>query len=355
LKRNGKYLATFRDPGGKQQWAEFRTKEEAKKWRARALLDPRSVASGKRTLNDTWEKFLEHHGAGLKRTSRENWEQEWRKHIGPALGGWPLGRITVLSLKDFMAELERRGVGAATRQKCRMILRRVLEEAVENGEVPSNPAAARGTRVKLPQPKRARVLEPVEVKNLAEAAAAISMESDALAIKVMCFFGLRIGEMAGLQARDIDEKACEITIVRTVSDTSGRLEVQDSTKTNRHRVLPVPSQLPVWAELLAHVRSRGLIGRAHVFQTANGHVIRPNNWRRRVWDRSMEKCDIPDPPSPHACRRTTASLLTSAGVPAPTVRTILGHSVLRQTGDYIDVPRADMESALSKLSQAIWG
>ena len=112
LKRNGKYLATFRDPGGKQQWAEFRTREEARKWRARALLDPRSVASGKRTLDETWEKFSEHHGPGPKRTSRENWEQEWRKHIRPALGGWPVGRICVVSLKDFLADLERRGVGA---------------------------------------------------------------------------------------------------------------------------------------------------------------------------------------------------------------------------------------------------
>jgi integrase len=236
-----------------------------------------------------------------------------------------------------------------------MILRRVLEEAVENGETPSNPAAARGTRVKLPQPKRARVLDPEEVRKIADAAARISMESDALAIRVMCFLELRIGEMSGLQARDIDEKAGEITIARTVSDLGGRLEVQDSTKTNRHRVLPVPPQLPVWSELLSHVRDRGLIGRAHVFQTANGRVIRPNNWRKRVWNRAMEECSIVDPPSPHACRRTTASLLTSAGVPAPTVRAILGHSVLRQTGDYIDVPRVDMEIAVSKLSQAIWG
>ncbi len=29
LKASGKYLATFRDPGGRQHWREFRTKAEA--------------------------------------------------------------------------------------------------------------------------------------------------------------------------------------------------------------------------------------------------------------------------------------------------------------------------------------
>jgi hypothetical protein len=46
LKSSGKYLATFRNPGGKQQWAEFRTKREAQDWRIKGKADPRSVLSG---------------------------------------------------------------------------------------------------------------------------------------------------------------------------------------------------------------------------------------------------------------------------------------------------------------------
>jgi integrase len=173
--------------------------------------------------------------------------------------------------------------------------------------------------------------------------------SDALAVEVMFTFGLRIGEMAGLQARDVDVRRREIVIARTVSDVGGHLLVQDATKTNRYRVLPVPAELPLWGKLVGHLRERGLIGEAQMFQAREGGPIRPNNWRKRVWDRVMEAAAINDPPSPHSGRRTTASLLSAAGVPPATVQAILGHSTLQQTGEYISVSRAEMEAGLRRL------
>jgi integrase len=271
-------------------------------------------------------------------------------HIGPVFGNWPVGKITVLAMKEFLAGLEKRGIGAATRQKCRSILHRVLQEAVENGELVSNPAAAPGTRVKLPQAKKARILTPVELANLVEAATKVASPSDALAIEVMFFLGLRIGEMAGLQARDFDAATEEITIQRSVSDVGGKLEVQDATKSNRYRVLPVVADLPIWQKLLAHLQSSGLIGKAPVFSAPGGGVIRPNNWRRRVWNRAMDEAKIEEPPSPHSGRRTTASLLSAAGVPQATIQAILGHATLHQTGEYIHVSKVEMQAGFEKLA-----
>jgi integrase len=127
-------------------------------------------------------------------------------------------------------------------------------------------------------------------------------------------------------------------------------QVTGPVKTNEYRVLPVPKELPLWEGLTAHVKGGGLIGKAHVFQTSGGGVIRPNNWRRRVWKEAMERAKIVSPPTPHSGRRTTASLLSAAGVPPATVQAILGHSTLQQTGEYIDVPRTEMESGLSRLA-----
>jgi integrase len=350
LKRSGRYQATYVDPGGHRRWREFDAKQDAVRWRAQGLLDPWSLQSGKRTLQEVWDDFLQHHGPALRPSTRANWEQEWRKHIQPAIANWPIGKITIPSVKDFLADLERARIGAATRAKCRAILHRVLEEAVENREISSNPVAARGTRVKLPQKKKARVLSPAEVARVVEGARLVAGDSDALAIETMCWLGLRIGEMAGLQAGDIDVGRGEITIRRTASDLGGKLIVQEATKTNRYRVLPVPTDLPLWEKLVDHLRERGLIGKAHVFQPRDGAVIRPNNWRRRVWARAMEMAEIENPPTPHSGRRTTASLLSSAGVPPATVQAILGHSTLQQTGEYIDVSRSEMERGLQLLS-----
>ena len=349
LKANGKYLAQYRDPGRRQHWREFRTKAEAQRWRAQSLLDPRTVLAGKRTLSEVWETYLEHHGASLRPSTLANWQQEWRKHIEPALGSWPIGRITIPDVKTFLAELEREGVGAATRQKCRAILHRVLQEAVENQEIGANPVAAPGTRVRLPQRKRARILTPDEVRRVVTAAARRST-SDALAIELMFTLGLRIGEMAGLQARDIDPLMTEITIRRIVSDAGGELRVQEATKTNKYRVIPLGDQMDAVSRLRAHILEGGLIGQSHLFPSESGAPIRPNNWRRRVWAGAMQAARIPDPPTPHAARRTTSSLLSQAGVPPATIQAILGHSTLQQTGDYIDVPAAAMRQGLQRLS-----
>lgn len=246
--------------------------------------------------------------------------------------------------------MEKRGAGAATRSKCRSILHRVLQEALENGEIAANPAAAPGTRVKLPQPKKARILTPVELADLVEAAGVVASASDALAIEVTFLLGLRVGEMAGLQAGDIDTNSREITIQRTVTDVGGKLEGQDATKSNRYRVLPVAEGLPVWDKLTAHLKAGGLIGQAQVFRAPGGGAIRPNNWRRRVWNKAMEKANIPHPPTPHSGRRTTASLLSAAGVPQATIQAILGHATLHQTGEYIHVSKIEMQSGFAKLA-----
>jgi len=349
-KANGRFLATFRDPGHKQHWKEFPKQAEAANWRATGRLDPRLVLSGKRPLAEVWGKLLDHHGSQLKPTTRQNWEQEWKAHIAPALGNWPIGKVTTVVVKDYLAALEKKGIGAATRHKCRSILHRIFEEALENGEIASNPVAARGTRVKLPQRKKARVLTSEEVAHVVAAAAKVSGPSDALAIESMCFLGLRVGEMAGLQARDVDASRGEITVQRTVSDVGGHLTVQDSTKTGVYRVLPVPAELPVWGRLVSHIRERGLIGQAQLFQSTGGNTIRPNNWRRRVWAKAMENAAILDPPTPHSGRRTTASLLSAAGVPPATIQAILGHSTLQQTGEYIDVPKEEMEHGFRRLA-----
>lgn len=353
LKPNGKYLATFRDPGRKQQWCEFTTKKEAVDWRARGRLDPLSVITGKRTLREAWEGFLDHHGSSLRPTTLAGWTQQWRKYIDPQLGSWPIGKITIPVVKDFLADLERRGVGGPTRAKCRSILHRVMGEAVENREIPSNPVAARGTRVKPNQRKRARVLMPPEVASAIRAAEELFGPQEGLALELMFSLGLRIGEMAGLQAADVDSARNEVTIRRTVTEAGGHLLVQDATKSNRYRVLPVPDVLPVWSRLLDHLKTTGRIGQAHVFQAPRGGPLRPNNWRKRVWARALGEAAIADPPTPHSARRTTASLLTSLGVPPATVQAILGHSTLQQTGEYIAVPRSDMEAGLGRLASVL--
>jgi integrase len=144
-------------------------------------------------------------------------------------------------------------------------------------------------------------------------------------------------------------------VQRTVSDTGGHVRVQDATKTNRARTIPIPEELPLWGELVSYIKDRGIIGQAHLFPATQGGPIRPNNWRKRVWERAMARAGIVDPPTPHSGRRTTASLLSDAGVPPATIQATLGHSTLQQTGEYIDVPRNQREAGLRRLARLYSG
>jgi integrase len=353
LKRSGKYLATFRDPGRKQHWKEFATKAEAVRWRAQGRLDPRKVVGGNRKLREVWTEMMQYR-TDLKLNTRSLWEYEWRAHIEPHLGNWPVGRISVREVKAYLHELEGRGVGAATRHKCRSILHRLLEWALENEEIHVNPVDAPGTRVKLPQRRRARILTSTEVARAVSAAGDVGCLSDSLAMESLFSLGLRPGEMAGLQVNDVDVARREIVIRRTVVENGGRVVVQDATKTDRYRLLPIPKDLPLWSRLIEYIQSRGAIGAVPLFTSPEGGVIRLNNWRRRVWAKTMLTAKIVDPPTPHSGRRTTASLLSEAGVPLPAIQAILGHSTARQTGEYVDVPRDRMEEALGRLG-ALYG
>lgn len=349
-KSSGKYLAVYTDPGRKQHSHSFDKLADARKWRAKATTDPLSVITGKRTLEDLWLEMLKFHASDFKIGTRMAWEQQWGKHIEPAFGNWPIGKITVIAVKNFLAEMERKKVGAATRHKCRSILHRILEEAVENGEIPTNPCSAKGTHVKQPSPKRQRILSAAEYRRLVAATRKVAGESDALAVETMFMLGLRIGEMAALQAGSVHASTGEIVIERTVNATG---QVQDSTKTGQDRVLPASGFTSVWTRLTQHIKSEGLIGQAQVFQSPKGGVIRPGNWRNRVWARAMIEAKIKDPPTPHSARRTTGSLLAAAGVPGSTVQAILGHSSLAQTGEYIDTPMSEMKAGLAKLADTL--
>jgi integrase len=349
LMRSGRYLAQFRDPGGKQHWKSFGTIGEAEAWRARARLQPHTLNQGKRTLQEVWDELLRHESSEWKETTQTNWTQQWDKYIRPSLGPWPVGKITIPAVKEFLADLKERGVGGPTRHKVRSILLRVLQVALENGEIPENPAAAPGTRVKDAQRQDPRQLTLDEATAVLDTARRTCSANDALATETLFTLGLRCSEMAGLQARDIDWTGREITVRRGVSEVRGRLIVQESTKTGRVHVIPLPEGLGFAERLRKFLLAEGRIGEAHVFQAPLGGPIRPNNWRRRVWYRVMAEAGIQDPPGTHAGRRTMISVLQSAGVPMLTIERMVGHRTLRQTAEYVGIFRADREEGLMKL------
>jgi integrase len=294
-----------------------------------------------------FEDLMRLSGSSLRPTTVVNWEQVWKKHVRPAYGHWPIGKLTAREVKEYFVVLESKGVGSATRQKVRMLLHRTFDEAMENGDVRANPLSLgrRGKKgIQNPNPKKARTLSLEEIRRVVEVARTRSA-TDSLVIELMFFAGLRIGEVMGLQARDVKLADHELTIERTLSEAKGQLIV-GPTKTGRARILPFDPTMGLWRDLAGYVKKQGLIGSAFLFTGPRGANLRPNNWRRRVWYTILADAGIEDAPSPHSGRRTTATRLNAAGTNTLVVKRILGHVSSDVTSGYIDVEPDSISAAL---------
>ena len=91
-----------------------------------------------------------------------------------------------------------------------------------------------------------------------------------------------------------------------------------------------------------------------VFTDMRGGVLRNSNWRARVFEPAVEKCQKPTSafPSitPHDLRHTAASLAVSAGANVKAVQRMLGHAKASMTLDvYADLFDEDLDSVADNL------
>ena len=88
-----------------------------------------------------------------------------------------------------------------------------------------------------------------------------------------------------------------------------------------------------------------------------GGVLRNSNWRARVFQPAVQKCQTDDDtfPSitPHDLRHTAASLAVSAGANVKAVQRMLGHAKASMTLDvYADLFDEDLDSVAVHLTRA---
>lgn len=88
-----------------------------------------------------------------------------------------------------------------------------------------------------------------------------------------------------------------------------------------------------------------------LFTSANGQVLRLNNWRRRVFTPACETAGIPGL-KPHDLRHTAASLVACSGANVKVVQRMLGHASAAMT---LDVYSGLFDDDLDVVAQAMDG
>lgn len=92
-----------------------------------------------------------------------------RRHVLPAFGNVPLGRITQLDVRAWVADLAASGLAPATVHKAYQTFSKVMRSAVDGGFIAQSPCRS----VSLPkiESQEMRFLTPTEIVALADAIA----------------------------------------------------------------------------------------------------------------------------------------------------------------------------------------
>jgi integrase len=282
----------------------------------------------------------------LKATTRAARESAWSHRVAPRWAELPIADVRPSAIKSWVAELSADGVGAASIESALLVLRGVLQSALDDRQLAVNPAA----NIKAPRRKHERrgYLTHQQVSALA---AEVGGEGGTV-VGFLAYTGLRWGEMAALRVENFDMLRRRVLIAQAVAEVRGAL-VWDTPKTHERRSVPFPAFLtePL-AALMVDKRRDDL-----VFAGRNGVVLRVSTFRPRVFVPAVERCRVGDPlfptVTPHDLRHTAASLSISAGANVKAVQTMLGHASAAMTLDtYSDLFPDDLDAVAARLDAA---
>ena len=343
--RDGRWLARWRDPGGRQRKKSFTRKADAQRWLDQLRADQHrgqyiDPAAGKSKVADQAARWL---GglAHLKKSTYERYRVAVENHVIPSFGSWTLGEVRHSDVASWVAQMSERGLKPGTVRQTHRVLSLIFDSAVKDGRIARNPAAG----VALPRQVRAepRVLTAVEVADLVAAAG-----DEGLSVAVLAFTGLRFGELAGLRVKRVDLLRRRLVVAESVTEVSGRL-VWSTPKTHQTRSVPFPNSLASSVEQLTDGRGPDDL----LFTAPEGGALRLRNWRRRVFDPAVRKLDLIDV-TPHDLRHTAASLAIASGANVKAVQRMLGHASAAMTLDvYAGLFGDDLDAVAMKLDALV--
>ncbi len=343
--RDGRWLARWRDPTGRQRKKSFARKADAQRW-----LDQMQAASHRGQFIDPvaaklkigefaaiWLDGMGH----LKPSTAARYASIVRVHIEPQWGLWSLGEVRHSDVTAWVGRLVAAGSRPGTVRQIHRVLSMIFEAAVTDGRIATNPAA----KVRLPSPVRGepRFLTAGEVTDLVRHSA-----DEGLSVAVLAFTGLRYGELAALRVKRVDLGRHRLTIAESVTEVGGRLS-WTTPKTHYTRSVPFPPSL------LEPIRSlcAGKEPEDLVFTSPEGGPLRLNNWRRRVFDPACKELGLTDV-SPHDLRHTAASLAIQRGANVKAVQRMLGHASAAMTLDvYAGLFSDDLDSVAVALDPVV--
>ncbi|MDH3211085.1 MAG: tyrosine recombinase [Myxococcales bacterium] len=249
-----------------------------------------------------------------------------------------IGDVRREHLTGFVAELERRGLGARSRARALVAARRLLRYAGAASALEGE----RGVGVRSPRLDRTlpRILRPDETAALIEAAdpgEPLGLRDRAM-LEVLYAAGLRVSELVSLSLGALDRRA-------------GLLRVMG--KGRRERIVPLGT--PALEALDAYlIEGRPALAQADarpsdaVFLSRRGRAMTRQNFFTRLRGLARQAGIPSDRVSPHVLRHAFATDLLNGGADLRAVQSMLGHADLSTTQIYTHVSQSRLRETVER-------
>jgi integrase len=320
-----RYDVRYRLPNGTQRKRSFKGITAAKEFLATTqvdksrggLIDPQR---SRITIAAYGTEWIDNR-ADLAPTTIQLYRGLLRLHIVPGLGKVALGNVDIELVRRWRNDLIRAGVGKTTVAKAYRLVRAILNTAVEDGRILSNPCRIRNAGIEYPAERE--VVGPAEILALA---AEVPIERSCMVLLAgLC--GLRLGEVLGLAVRHIDLLHGTIKVERQLQEIAPRnTQVLREPKSDAsRRTLPLPA--PVAAALRAHIEAMENPGPdSFLFTGERGGPLRRHVWHAQ-WKAARQKLGHPTLAF-HDLRHSALTIYSGAGASLAELKAQGGHSTV---------------------------
>lgn len=331
---------------GRQHRESFATREAAETraaelnddLRSGRYIDPRG---GRRVLDELLDPWLAAH-TGVRPSTIDNYRRHYISMVQPRFGSTRIGDIDRTAVRQWVRDLDTGAIvtqygvpftKSAIKTGVSKILGSMMRFAVENRWIAEDPT--HGVRLPRVPAQKVDAFTMGEVLAIADAAARVTTPtgrasgdlSDRLLVLFLAATGVRPGEMAALDVRDIDFGHGRINVTKTMTKAeAGHYRyVQAEPKTPKaRRRLPLPTFLEEGLWCLCEGRDGG----EPLFTTVRGARIIYQQWSRRIFKPAMADAGI-DPGDRrltlYSLRHTYASVAIANGADVKTLQELMGH------------------------------
>lgn len=347
--KSTRWTATWKNPAGKWQCKDFKTKAEAVAYKAQMTSqvqkgDYANPHAGKTKLTVVYESWKKTESR-LKPKTRASYDSLWKCLIEPRWGNSQITAITKAEVKNWLNEagsITGKKVSSSRIRQALFVLNCLLNHAVEMELTNKNVLGElKSILPKLNEPQKKRTLEREELERLANECGDFK-----LLILVAGYLGLRWAELVALTPEDFDFKDKSIQINKTMSEVNGRFELV-TTKSGHSRKVPILDFFQVELMQIVVATTSGM----PVFRSSRGGYLRSSNFAKRVFVPALKRANLPRITF-HDLRHTAISHQIEGGADIVSVSKIAGHSnpatTLRIYAHELDRSQENIREAINK-------